>query len=303
MTDPTRVEGQESVPMTIDPVVRNPSFGRKCLLVAAGWMVIAAPMTFGQASAAPAKPEGPGPLPAMAADADPSFEVATIKPRLGGSLKAIGMRGRDFHALNSTLSELIGFAYGLQSKQIVGGPAWLDKGRFDINGIPDAEGQPSTTQWKAMVRKLMADRFNLKLHQEKQELAVFALVVGKNGPKLKKNESGDPYPGHTTQQRVPDEVKWSVLNMTMEEFASMLQNSVVDRPVLDRTGITGRFDFECSFAASGGQVDGIPLPQGIDTNLPDLFTAVQEQLGLKLESTKGQVPVLIIDHAELPSEN
>jgi len=240
----------------------------------------------------------------MAADANPAFEVATIKPSQSGvPLKVIGMRGRDFHALNSTLSELIGFAYGLQSKQIAGGPAWLNKDRFNIDGVPDAEGQPSTTQWKAMVQKLIAERLNLKLHQETQELAVFALVVGKNGPKLKKNPSGGPYPGHTTQQRVPGEVTWMVSNMTMEEFASMLQNSIIDRPVLDRTGISGRFDFECSFAANGGQSDGIPLPQGVDTNLPDLFTALQEQLGLKLESTKGQVPILVIDRAELPSGN
>ena len=172
-----RIEGPESVPMTINHVVRNPKFGRKLLLVAAAWMVIAVPMTYGQASTAPAKPEGPGPLPAMAADADPSFEVATIKPRLGGGLKAIGMRGRNFHAPNSTLSELIGFAYGLQSKRIVGGPVWLDKDRFDIDGIPDAVGQPSTSQWKAIVRKLIADCFNLKFHQETQELAVFAHAV------------------------------------------------------------------------------------------------------------------------------
>src|ERR1017187_5126535 len=121
MTDPTRVEGQESVPMTIDPVVRNPSFGRKCLLVAAGWMVIAAPMTFGQASAAPAKAEGPGRLPAMAADADPSFEVATIKPsQFAAGLKVIAMHGRSFNALNSTLGELIGFADGIAVQEQLG---------------------------------------------------------------------------------------------------------------------------------------------------------------------------------------
>ena len=134
-----------------------------------------------------------------------------------------------------------------------------------------------------MVRKLISDRFNLKFHRETQELSVYVLTVGKNGPKLTKNASGRPTPEHIVQQRVPGEMKWILSNMTMEEFASMLQTSVIDRPVLDRTGITGRFDFECSFAAKGGQVDGIPLPQAFDTNLPDLFTATQEQLGLKLE--------------------
>jgi hypothetical protein len=134
-------------------------------------------------------PDPPPPPVRMAANADPAFEVATVKPsdpnRPG---KLFTVRGADVVTINTTLSDLITMAYGLHPKQIVGAPAWLESEKFDILGKPDVPGQPNVAQIKIMIQKLLADRFQLKFHREKKELSVYALTVGKGGPKFSKSE-------------------------------------------------------------------------------------------------------------------
>ncbi len=134
-------------------------------------------------------PEPPKP---MAADANPSFEVATIKPsqpdRPG---RAFLWRGGRFTTFNTTLSALIGFAYDVQDKQVVGAQDWMNTDKFDIEAKPDTPGTPSREQMRTMLQKLLADRFQLKFHSDKKELAAYVLTAGKTGPKMKKDDT-DP---------------------------------------------------------------------------------------------------------------
>jgi uncharacterized protein (TIGR03435 family) len=241
----------------------------------------------------------------MAADATPEFEVATIKPatpdRPG---KGFMVRGRQFSTVNTTLGDLITFAYGIHAKQIIGAPAWVDTEKFDLAAQPNGEGQPNDKQWKAMIQKLLADRFKLAFHREKKELSVYAIVVGKNGPKLTKSESTGNLPGLFFRGlgNLP------AVNATMADFAGVMQSAVLDRPVVDQTGITGRWDFTLLWTPDEFQFAGLgvkppPPPANNAAAPPDLFTAFQEQLGLKLESTKAQAEVFVIDKVAKPTEN
>jgi uncharacterized protein (TIGR03435 family) len=255
-------------------------------------------------------PEPPPPPVRMAADAKPEFEVATIKPsdpaRPG---KLFTVRGQEVITINTTLSDLTTMAYDLHPKQIVGAPAWVESDKFDVTGKPDVPGQPNVTKMKIMFQKLLADRFQLKFHREKRELSVYALTVGKPGPKFKKSER-DPngLPGLFFQGNGGLGTALNVTNATMQEFANLLQAAVLDKPVVDQTGLAEKYDFILKFTPEEGQMLGLrgpnppPPPENAEAP-PDLFAAVQQQLGLKLESTKAPADVLVIDHVEKPSAN
>jgi uncharacterized protein (TIGR03435 family) len=251
-------------------------------------------------------PEPPPVIPPMAANANPSFEVATIKPsKPDAPGKGFIVDGRRFKTINTTLGDLISFTYGIHPKQLVGAPAWVDTDKFDITAQPDGEGTPSQQQWKTMWQKLLAERFKLAFHHDKKELSVYVLSVGKAGPKLTKSQ-GDPngLPGLFFRQLGA----LSGRNATMGEFSSMiLQNAVLDRPVLDQTGITGRWDFTLNWTPDDSQFASfgvkIPPPTDAANAPPNLYTAIQEQLGLKLEATRAPADVLVVDHVEKPSEN
>jgi len=265
------------------------------------------PLNFAKATPATmwAIPEPPPEIPPMAADASPEFEVATIKPSNPDTQgRGFRVRGREFSTINTTLSSLLTFAYGLHPKQIVGAPAWVDTDKFDITAQPDQPGRPNDKQWKAMLQKLLADRFQLTFHRDKKELSVYALEVAKSGSKLTKSQ-GDPngLPGMFFRGlgNLP------AANATMQDFAGLLQSAVLDRPVVDQTGLTGRFDFTLNWTPDESQFVGMGIKVPPPTDKPDappgLFTAVQEQLGLKLEATKAPVDVIVIDKVEKPSAN
>jgi uncharacterized protein (TIGR03435 family) len=249
-------------------------------------------------------PEPPPPPKPMAADANPVFEVATIKPSNPETQgKYFTVRGRRFMTGNTTLSDLLTFAYGLHPRQITGGPAWLDSDKYDLNAQPEGEGQPNDKQWRVMVQKVVADRFKLSFHHDKKELLVYAIVVAKGGAKLTKS-TGDPngLPGLFFQGLGVLPAR----NATIADFAGVMQAVVLDRPVLDQTGLSGRYDFllkwtpdQWQFSSLGGKLP----PPSDEAAAPDLFTAVQQQLGLKLESVKAPVEVLVIDHVEKPTAN
>ena len=253
--------------------------------------------------------EIPKPPPApkmMAADADPVFEVATIKPSDPNRRRLFSIgRGTEVTAVGTTVNDLIVFAYGVHVRQISGAPAWVESDKFDISGKPEGGGQPNPVQFKKMLQKLLADRFQLAFHRDQKQLAVYALTVGKNGPKLTRSEDVSPIPNLVP--RGPGNLP--ARNATMEEFAGVMQ-AHLDRPVVDQTGLKERFDFQLQwtpdettqFAPLGGPGAPPKPPEGAETQ-PDLFTAIQQQLGLKLESTKAPVDVLVIDKVEKPSEN
>lgn len=135
-------------------------------------------------------PPPPVQLPPMAANADPSFEVATIKPsKPDDQRKAFIVQGNQFHIINQPLTQIISFAYDVQAKQVIGLPEWAESDKFDIDGKPDGEGAPNGKQWKIMIQKMMADRFKLTFHKDKKELSVYVLSVSKTGAKMTKNDS------------------------------------------------------------------------------------------------------------------
>jgi uncharacterized protein (TIGR03435 family) len=243
----------------------------------------------------------------MAADASLNFEVATIKPSnpaTPGQSILVGRGGANlFTTTNTTLNDLIVFAYGVHIQQIMNGPAWLASEKFDLSAKPEDAGVPDATQLRTMVQKLLVDRFSLKFHKEKKELSAYTLNVGKNGVKMAKNESGGTLPGFGG--RGPGAI--GVRNSTMTEFASFLQARVLDRPVVDQTGLAGKFDFTLEWrpdtAQTAAQGPNAPaLPPEVASR-PDIFTAFQEQIGLKLESMKTPVEVFVIDQVQKPSEN
>jgi uncharacterized protein (TIGR03435 family) len=250
-------------------------------------------------------PAPPAPLKPMAADADPSFEVATIKPsdpNVPGNWFSV--KGRNYTTHNISLAGLIESAYGVHAKQIVNGPDWFDKDTYDLNAVPDGEGQPSDKQWNTMMQKLLADRFKLTFHHEQRELPVFALTVGKDGAKnMAENTGGGPLPS-LFFQGTKGGIMLPARNATMKDFTGLLQEVVLDRPVVDQTGLKGRYDFTLKWAPDDSQFGGhVPSASDDPSAPPSLFTALQEQVGLKLTAQKTAVDVLVIDHVEKPSPN
>ncbi len=254
-------------------------------------------------------PEPPPKIPAMAADADPSFEVATIKPSKPEQPgKAFLVRGTRFTTINTTMLDLITFAYDVQQKQVVGGPDWISTDKFDIAAQPDVPGAPNRQQLKSMVQKLLADRFQLKFHQDKKELSAYVLTVAKSGQKMKKNDANpNGLPGLFFRQLGV----LTVQNATMNDFTQLMQSAVLDRPVVDQTGLEGRWDFLLKWTPDESQFGGmgikVPPPSDAGSDAadaaPPLFTAIQEQIGLKLDAGKAPVRVLVLDRIEKPSEN
>ena len=258
-------------------------------------------------------PDPPPPPRTMAAGADPSFEVASIKPSdpdsRGQGLTVGRGGGNTFNTLNLPLSELIKFAYGVHIRQLVGGPSWLESDKFDIVAKPDTAGVPNADQLRSMVRKLLVARFGLEFHREKKELSAYVITIDKSGLKMTKTEGNrGNLPGF--QGRGPGAL--GVFNATMPEFADFLQARVLDRPVVDQTGLTDRYDFTLEWRPDtpppppGGAPGAAPpqpaLPQNIEDRM-DLLPAIRAQLGLKVESGKTQVEVLVIDKVTQPTAN
>jgi uncharacterized protein (TIGR03435 family) len=265
-----------------------------------------------QVSFARATPDTEWPIPeppkAMAADANPGLEVATIKPSDPSHRgKGFGFRGTHFVTFNTNLNDLIAFAYGLHSKQIIGAPDWFGTELYDIDGTPDTPGRPNLKQMGVMVQKLLADRCALKFHHETRELSVYAITVAAGGPKMTKTAAA---PGEQQGFGFRGLGDLIVHNMDMKDFASWMQSGVMDKPVVDQTGLKDRYDFTLKWTPDDSQFQQfrgvVPMtpPKTDDPNAPpSLYTAVQEQIGLKIEATKAPDDVIVIDHVEKPSAN
>ena len=293
---------------------------KRGLLVAAAGLMAAA----GLAAQAPQEPAG-----------GPAFEVASIKPNNSGDGRVMmqNQPGR-FIATNVTLRVLIRQAYQLQDFQISGGPGWLNSDRFDINAkLPDGvrdSGPPAPGSGpgplQLMIRALLAERFKLAVHNETKDSPIYALILarsdGRLGPELKKSEAncdgagpgrgrggptpppGPPQPG----DRMPCGIRIGPGNIAvggspLSQFANSL-GMFAGRVVQDRTGLTGNYDFNLTWTPDQmpQRPPGAPdLP--VDPNGPSLFTAVQEQLGLKLDSQRGPVELVVIDRAEKPVDD
>jgi uncharacterized protein (TIGR03435 family) len=235
-----------------------------------------------------------------------AFEVAAIKPTppdfQGG--RFITMQGGNrFVARNHTLKTLVAAAYNLNPRAISGGPAWADADHFDILASTPGAVRPNLDEQMGMLRKLLADRFELTFHRAQKEVPLYALTVAKNGPMLMESKSAPDAQPVLVNSIFPDRVVLPARNATMAQFASMMQRAVLDRPVVDKTGLTARYDFDLEWAPDETQFSGRVTVAASDPPKPDLFAAVQQQLGLRLEASKGLVEVLVIDRAGRPSEN
>ena len=259
---------------------------------------------------------GRGFLVAQPPTTGPTFEVASVKPtRPGVPLPFVGSPGR--FAMRAPVRVLIQNAFQLlQDPQLVGGPSWLTSDTFDIDAT--VAGDPPQDQIPLMLRALLADRFKLVVHTERRELPIYALVLARRDGKLgarirpgtygclalRRRAIGAPPPPLAPSGRVPCVLRHgagSVVGegISLAQLADHL-SPFVNRVVVDQTGLAGEFDFDLEWTPDRSKPDA---PQQLPTipNGPSLFTALQEQLGLKLESTRGPVEVLVIDSVERPT--
>ena len=295
---------------------------RRLVLLVAGSLAVAASSVLGQTSAAP----GGAAPPDVTADVKvPAFDVVSVKPNKSDSgMVRIMAKPDGYAASNVSLRMLIQAAYGIREDLVSGAPGWADSARFDIDAKVagsdvDALKKLSPEQRRLVLQPLLADRFKLKIHTETKQLPVYELVVAKGGSKLKEANPGDTYangikgpdgvgrggmmrfgPGQLTAQAVP-----------MTSLANMLSQQL-HRTVLDKTVLTGKYDIELNWTPDQGSepmfkgAEGSPQRADAaapDSSGPSIFTALQEQLGLRLQSAKGPVETIVIDHVEMPSEN
>jgi uncharacterized protein (TIGR03435 family) len=318
----------------IEAIMRGPTSvaldaWKKLLLGAAGFAAIAGPVAAGMLNAPPLRAEiravvqtrqstqdsgAPG---RSGAESGPKFEVASVKVNKSGdtSIRMQALPGGRINVDNATLRLLIRNAYTVQDFQISGGPDWINSDRFDV--VATSTGNPTQPEIQMMLRRLLADRFKLTVHSETRELPVYALTLARSdrrlGPRLRSAEPCFRSPADGPPQQPPllgpgpcgfriAIGRSTAKGVTMGAFAASLSNSV-GRTVQDRTDLSGNFDLELEFTPDqtlnrppGGQDAPAPAAEGAS-----IFTAVQEQLGLKLESQRGPVEVLVIDRVERPT--
>jgi uncharacterized protein (TIGR03435 family) len=313
------------------------SFGRKVLLAGAATVMVTGPLLFGLVKSShtteESQPATTGPL--------PSFEVASVKPNHSGTqmVRISNTPGR-FSAVNLTPKMLIEFAYNIKGPELSGGPSWIDSERYDVDATtgdtPDdlrREGREMFNERRRqMLQAFLADRFKLTLSHQSKDLPIYELVVAKSGPKFHEttlpppdpaaappDPSEPPRPGQPFRGRgIMMSIRSGQLNMNgapMKAFADALSDQL-GRKVLDKTSLTGNYDLSLQWTPDESQrgqffggagapagrppADSAPPP---DASGPSIFTAIQEQLGLKLESGKGPVETLVIQGIERPAEN
>jgi uncharacterized protein (TIGR03435 family) len=235
-----------------------------------------------------------------------SFEVATIKP-VDPDAKAgryIIMQGNNrFVEKAYTLKLLIAAAYDLNPRTISGGPGWIESDHYDILAVTPGEVRPSHDEQMSMLRNLLADRFKLTFHREQKVFSIYELTVAKSGPKLKPSTAAPDDPPALISTVYPQRIVMPARNATMSDLARLMQRAILDRPVVDKTGLSGRYDFDLEWAPDETQFGGEVPVAPADAPSPPLFSAMQQQLGLRLEATRGPVAALVVDKAERPSAN
>lgn len=252
----------------------------------------------------------------------PSFEVASIKLNHSGD-RRMGIQmppGGRFVATGITARMLITIAYKIKEHQLSGGPSWIDSERYDISAKPEAKA--TSDQVLLMLQSMLAERFQLTLRKETKELPIYVLTVAKNGPKIEEWKDdgaaadGKPEPGRGPMRGGMMRIgpgRLTAQGIPVSGFADRLA-SILGRNVIDKTGLTGKYNFDLKWTPDesqaamfkgpgdgpGGREGGPPPP---DPNGPSIFSAVQDQLGLKLEAQKGPVDVYVIAGIEKPSGN
>lgn len=224
-----------------------------------------------------------------------SFDVASVKPNKSGT-RAVSNKfePQRLSYTNASLRTLIEHAYRLRSYQLQGLPVWASSDIWDIDARSES---PSTMRQKMeLLQALLADRFQLKFHRETKELPQYKLVIAKNGPKLKLAKDSGPDATRIGRGLIENH------HMNLAELPDWLKGEL-GRPVVDATGLTGSFDIKLEWLPDEGQPNSEGIVPSPDSPGATIFSAIQEQLGLKLEAHKGPVEVLIIDRVEKPSAN
>lgn len=226
-----------------------------------------------------------------------SFEVASIKPHPGIITFSSdpSVHGRRVVATASTLLDFVTYAYSVRYDQISGGPGWAGSDHYDLEAVASGEGTLTSEKSKEMVRSLLSERFQLRVHFDRQEIPMYALVVAKGGPKLRPPASENARPGGFTRASA-EGIHMEVTKGTMDDLAHRLSGNGAGRPLVDKTGLSGYFAYTLDY------VPNTSVPSA-ESNVPTLSNALQDQLGLKLESTRGPSRKLVIDHVEKPSSN
>jgi uncharacterized protein (TIGR03435 family) len=250
----------------------------------------------------------------LSQEAKPAFAVASVKPDTSGKVDHyFRMGGVSVSMTNQTLKNMMLWAWRIHDFQLIGGPGWIEKDRYDVAAKAPADA--NLQQRQLMVQSLLEDRFRLALHREIKELPIYNLTLAKSGLRIQPIKNGsciepDPKnPGFAPGKTLMDycgsggfgKGLMEGSSATMTELAESLSNVVV-RTVVNKTGVEGRFRYQVEFAPEGTSTaeNGGPPPPA---DAPSIFTAIQEQLGLKLDSARGPVEVLVIDRAEKPSAN
>ncbi len=283
---------------------------RTLILAAMVFAALSAP-----ASRAQTKPDAAAPSPSDSAPHPIQFDVVSVKMHPPDSKDSrMQLLPDGVRLTNLPVQDLIVQAYGLVlSDQIVGLPNWGNSERFDIEAKVASDDvaafrKLTLDQVRSMGRPILTDRFKFVGHEEKRVLPLYALVVAKDGSKLKPStlsaqdrdaRTGLIGMGRASSANGPGMNELTARGVTMDRLASTLSQQGLGRVVLDNTGLTGKYDFKLSWAPENVAAD----TNSTDTSGPSIFTAVSEQLGLKLEPQKGPVPTLIIDHIEAPSSN
>jgi uncharacterized protein (TIGR03435 family) len=247
--------------------------------------------------------------------ARPEFAVASVKRNHANCCAGYGLGDGKLHGNDVTLRTLIAWAYQVQQFQISGGPSWIASDRFDVEAKTEDQ-KADYAHLRLMLQSLLEDRFKVKLHRDTKELPVYSLVVAKGGPKIRLSpdqtspDAHGPAPTGAGPNRGGLQVGAGMLignAVSLPQFATILSRTALDRLAIDKTNLAGRFDIQLQWAfdtrESPSDPGGTTPSPASPSDYPSIFTAIQEQLGLKLESSRGPVEVLVIDHAERPSQN
>jgi uncharacterized protein (TIGR03435 family) len=240
------------------------------------------------------------------------FEVATIKPSRG-TREGLTIHNNlgGMRTTNTTLHDLIQYALGVREFQVVGGPPWIKEARFDLNatneraeepfaGASDVKGNAARlARIRARLLHLLEERFQLQLSEEQREVPVYALSVDKSGPKM---TVADAPLGNADFNRTPSGGTMKIKGSTMARLCQLL-SGLVERPVNDETGLAGAFDLELQYSLDTSSPEAEPSTKDTTPAYPSIFTAVREQLGLRLTGKKGLAKTWVVIRAEKPSEN
>jgi uncharacterized protein (TIGR03435 family) len=244
------------------------------------------------------KHNDPAVLAPMSPTADPAFEVAAIRPSPpDAKASSYGLKTRDFTAKNRSVRDMIEFSYKLSHRQISGGPSWMDDTNFDITAKPDTEGLPSIDQYRLMIRKLLASRFQFQSHIVQKTFPVYALTRDDKAPKLP--HSGPEFDGVNScyLKGLPnDQTEYHCVGMAMPQFADALMRDITDRQIVDETGLAGYFEFTMLVTTSD-------LHSKQPSDWADATRRALQPLGFRLVPKRKPLEVIVIDHLEMPSAN